>query len=79
MREFTKNAVERLRGVVEALRVGLSDLVSFNVGIPGQRFDYFRKLVPRDRSGGILVTALPVKDNEFDRFHQVNFSLIPVG
>jgi hypothetical protein len=79
MRGLTKDAIERLRGVVEELRVGPDDLISLNAGIPGQRFDYFSKLVPRDRAGGILVIALPVQNNEFDRFHQVNISQIPVG
>jgi hypothetical protein len=34
MREVTKDTGERLRGLVEALRVGHYDLIPFNIGTP---------------------------------------------
>jgi hypothetical protein len=45
MRGLTKDAVERLGGVVEVLRVGQDDPILFNIAIPGLRVDYFRELV----------------------------------
>lgn len=55
------------------------DLVLFNVDTPGQWIDYFRKLIRRDRADGFLVIVLPVQDNEFDRFLQVNPPLVLVN
>ncbi len=50
MRELAKDAVERLDGVVEALRAGQDDPIPFNVATPGLRVDYFRELVRHDRA-----------------------------
>jgi hypothetical protein len=44
---LTKDIVERLRGVVEALRVGQDDLIPFNVATLDLRVDYFCELVLR--------------------------------
>ena len=55
------------------------DLVLFKVSTPGQRIDYFRELIRRDRADGFLVITLPVQDNEFDRFLQVNPPLVLVN
>ncbi len=60
MRELTKDAVEHLGGVVEALRVGQDDPMPFNISTPGLRVDYFRELVRRDKADGFLVIALPL-------------------
>lgn len=60
MRELTKDAVEHLGGVVEALRVGQDDPIPFNTSTPGLRVDYFRELVRRDRADGFLMIALPL-------------------
>ena len=57
---LTKDVVERLHGVVEALRVGQDDLIPFNVATLGLRVDYFRELVLRDRSDGYLLIMPPL-------------------
>jgi DNA-binding LacI/PurR family transcriptional regulator len=44
-----------------------------------KRIDYFRKLIRRDRADSFLVIRLPVQDNEFDRFLQVNPPLVLVN
>jgi hypothetical protein len=59
MRGLTKDAVERLRSVVEEHRVGQDDLIPFNVAPLGQRVDYFRKLVRRARADSFLVFMPP--------------------
>ena len=58
MRALTKDAVERLGGVIEALRVSQDDPIPFNVSTPSLRVDYFRELVCGDRADGFLMIAL---------------------
>ena len=79
MRGLTKDAVEHLRGVVEALRFGKYNLLPFNVCTPDQRIEYFRKPVCRDSAHIIPVIALPLQYNDCYHFHQVNFQPIPVS
>jgi DNA-binding LacI/PurR family transcriptional regulator len=79
MRGLTIKVVGRLRSMAGALHVSQDDLVPFNVDTPGQWIDYFRKLIRLDRADGFLVITLPVQDNEFDRFLQVNPPLVLVN
>jgi hypothetical protein len=73
MRGLTKDAVERLRGVVEALRFGQYDLLPINVCTPKQRITYFRKPVCSESAYVIPMIALPLQNNDYYYFHQVNF------
>jgi hypothetical protein len=73
MRGLTKDAVERLHGMVEALRFSQYDLLLFNVCLPDQRIDYFRKPVCSDSAYVIPSISLPLQNNDCYHFHQVNF------
>ena len=53
------SAVERLRGVVEALGGSRYDLVLFNVESTIERDQHFASLLRRDRADGLLVMSLP--------------------
>lgn len=53
------SAVERLRGVVEALRGSRYDLVLFNVETTIERDQHFASLLRRDRADGLLVMSMP--------------------
>jgi LacI family transcriptional regulator len=52
------SAVERLRGVVDALHGSPYDLVLFDVESPAQRDEQFAALTRRDRADGLLVLSL---------------------
>jgi DNA-binding LacI/PurR family transcriptional regulator len=53
------SAVERLRGVVEALGGSRYDLVLFNVESAVERDQHFASLLRRDRADGLLVMSMP--------------------
>ena len=53
------SAVERMRGVVEALRGSRYDLVLFNVETTIERDQHFASLLRRDRADGLLVMSMP--------------------
>lgn len=53
------SAVERLRGVVDALDRSRYDLVLFNVESPIHRDEHFATLTRRDRADGLLIMSLP--------------------
>ncbi|MDX6234921.1 MAG: LacI family transcriptional regulator [Nocardioidaceae bacterium] len=53
------SAVERLRGIVAALRGSRYDLVLFNVESPVHRDEHFDALTGRDRADGLLVLSMP--------------------
>ena len=61
------SAVERLRGVVAALRDSRYDLVLFNVESPVHRDEHFAALTGRDRADGLLVMSLPPPPRELER------------
>lgn len=79
MHGLTKDAVEHVRGMVEALRFSQYDLLPFNICTPDQRIDYFRKPARSDSAYVIPVIALPLQDNDRYHYHQVNFQPIPVS
>ncbi len=78
MYELEQHVVDGLRAVIETLRVSQYDLILFNIDTQGQRIEYFHKLVRSDMADGSLVITVPVQDNEFDPFHQVNLPLVLV-
>jgi LacI family transcriptional regulator, galactose operon repressor len=53
------SAVERLRGVVDALDRSRYDLVLFNVESPVHRDEHLATLTRRDRADGLLIMSLP--------------------
>jgi DNA-binding LacI/PurR family transcriptional regulator len=61
------SAVERLRGVVDALHGSRYDLVLFNVESPVHRDEHFASLTRRDRADGLLVLSLPPPQSDLDR------------
>ena len=78
MYELEQHVFDGSRAVMETLRVSQYDLVLFNMDTLGQRIEYFHKLVRSGMADGFLVITLPVQDNEFDPFHQVNLPLVLV-
>ncbi|MBA3824169.1 MAG: LacI family DNA-binding transcriptional regulator [Ktedonobacterales bacterium] len=69
------SVVERLRGIVESLRVSQYDLVLFNVDSPAQRAEYFQTLMRRDRADGFIIISLPMQDDEVARFRHAAIPL----
>jgi LacI family transcriptional regulator len=61
------SAVERLRGVVDALAGSRYDLVLFNVESPVHRDEHFAGLLRRDRADGLLVLSLPLPPADLAR------------
>jgi LacI family transcriptional regulator len=61
------SAVERLRGVVAALKDSAYDLVLFDVESPAHRDEHFAALTRRDRADGLLVVSLPPPARELAR------------
>ena len=75
------SVVERLRGMVAALRSASYDLVLFDVESRQQRDELLPGLSRGDRTDGLLVVSLPLTRQEVDRFAsaQVPLVLIDVG
>jgi DNA-binding LacI/PurR family transcriptional regulator len=76
MYELEQNVFDGSRVVIETLRVSQYDLILFNIDTQSQRIEYLHKFVHSGMADGFLVITLPVQDNEFDPFHQVNILLV---
>ena len=64
----TRSVVERVRGVVDALRSqGDYDLMLFDVESPEQRLDAFNAFARPDRVDGVLVISLALGDDDVGR------------
>lgn len=61
------SAVERLRGVVDALHGSPYDLVLFNVEEPAHRDEHLASLTRRDRADGLLIVSLPLPEDALRR------------
>ena len=61
------SAVERLRGVADALHDSRYDLVLFNVETPLHRDEHLASLTRRDRADGLLVVSLPPPPEVLER------------
>jgi LacI family transcriptional regulator len=62
---FTQpSAVERLRGVLDAMRTTHHELVLCNVADPAQRDEYLGRRAPLDRVDGLLIVSLSPRDDE---------------
>ena len=64
------SAVERLRGVLAALRGTGYELVLCDVASPAQRDEYLGRRAPLDRTDGLLVVSLPPRDGEVRAFER---------
>ena len=62
------SAIERVRGVLEAVDGTPFELVLCNVGNPTQRDEYLGRRAPLDRTDGLLIVSLAPRDEEVDAF-----------
>jgi LacI family transcriptional regulator len=72
------SAVERLRGVVAALRQSRYDLVLFNIESPVHRDEHFGALTGRDRADGLLVMSIPPPAPELERLRDAGVPIVLV-
>ncbi len=72
------SAVERLRGIVAALRDSRYDLVLFNVESPVHRDEHFEALTRRDRADGLLVLSLPPPPDHLARLRAAGVPIVLV-
>jgi LacI family transcriptional regulator, galactose operon repressor len=77
---FLTNAssVERLRGVIHALRDSAYDLVLFDVERPETRDDLVLRLAHRSSSDALLVISLPLRSDEVARFGRARVPVVLV-
>lgn len=71
------SAIERLRGVVDALRGSRYDLVLFNVESPVHRDEHFASL-RRDRADGLVIMSLPPPPSQLARLCAAGVPIILV-
>ena len=62
------SAIERVRGVLEAVDATPFELVLCNVADPAQRDEYLGRRAPLDRTDGLLIVSLAPRDEEVDAF-----------
>jgi LacI family transcriptional regulator, galactose operon repressor len=62
------SAIERVRGVLEAVDATPFELVLCNVADPAQRDEYLGRRAPLDRTDGLLIVSLAPRDDEVDAF-----------
>jgi LacI family transcriptional regulator len=62
------SAIERVRGVLEAVDATPFEIVLCNVADPAQRDDYLGRRAPLDRTDGLLIVSLAPRDDEVDAF-----------
>ena len=72
------SAVERLRGVADALRDSRYDLVLFNVESPVHRDEHVAALTGRDRADGLLVMSIPLPPEHLDRLRSAKVPVVLV-
>jgi LacI family transcriptional regulator, galactose operon repressor len=76
---FTQpSAVERLRGVLEAMRTTSYELVLCNVADPAQRDEYLGRGAPLDRVDGLLIVSLSPRDEEVDALTRAGVPVVLV-
>ena len=72
------SAVERLRGVEEALVQGGYDMIVFNVETVERRAAVFRDLPRRERVDGLIIISLSPQASELERIHRVGLPVVLV-
>ena len=72
------SAIERLRGIVAALRDSRYDLVLFNVESPVHRDEHLAALTGRDRADGLLVMSLPLAPTQLQRLRAAEVPVVLV-
>lgn len=76
---FTRpSAVERLKGLVDALGTSRYDLVLFNIDSPSKRLEHVRNLARRGRTDGIIVISLPLAEAEITQFRAAGVPVVGV-
>lgn len=72
------SAVERLRGVEEALVLGGYDMIVFNVETNERREAVFRDLPRRERVDGLIIISLSPRPTEIERIDRVGLPVVLV-
>jgi LacI family transcriptional regulator len=72
------SAVERVRGVLDAMATTTRELVLCNVAHPDQRDEYLGRRAPLDRTDGLLIVSLSPRDDEADAFLRAGFPVVLV-
>jgi LacI family transcriptional regulator len=72
------SAVERLRGVEEALVQGGYDMIVFNVETVERRATVFRDLPRRERVDGLIIISLSPRASELERIHRIGLPVVLV-
>src|SRR5687768_4224940 len=72
------SAIERLRGIVAALRDSRYDLVLFDVESPVHRDEHVAALMGRDRADGLVVMSLPLPAAQLERLRAASVPLVLV-
>jgi LacI family transcriptional regulator len=72
------SAVERLRGVLDAMKTTSHELVLCNVADPAQRDEYLGRRAPLDRVDGLLIVSLPPRDAEVDALARAGVPVVLV-
>lgn len=72
------SAVERLRGVEEALVLGGYDMIVFNVETNERREAVFRDLPRRERVDGLIIISLSPRPSEIERIDRVGLPVVLV-
>lgn len=72
------SAVERLRGVEEALVQGGYDMIVFNVETVERRAAVFRDLPRRERVDGLIIISLSPRASELERIHRIGLPVVLV-
>jgi LacI family transcriptional regulator len=72
------SAVERLRGVVDALHGSTYDLVLFNVESALHRDEHFAALTGRARADGLLVMSMPPTSADLERLRRSGVPVVLV-
>ena len=72
------SAVERLRGVLDAMRTTSHELVLCNVADPAQRDEYLGRRAPLDRVDALLIVSLSPRDEEVDALQRAGVPVVLV-
>jgi LacI family transcriptional regulator len=70
------SAVERLRGVLDAMRTTSYELVLCNVADPAERDEYLGRRAPLDRVDGLLIVSLAPRDGEVEAFARAGVPVV---
>jgi LacI family transcriptional regulator len=72
------SAVERVRGVLDAMATTAHEIILCDVSSPAQRDEYLGRRAPLDRTDGLLVVSLSPRDDEADAFVRAGVPVVLV-